>query len=410
MYMKLCTINVVNDTGSTGRIAAALCRAVDRAGGESLFLYGRGGAPGDIASHRVGTDRTMYVHAALSRLTGRQGFYARRETERAVSVLASFDPDVIHLHNVHGYYLHIPTLFSYLRECGKPVVWTLHDCWAFTGRCAYFDMAHCDRWETGCGACVRMDAYPKSWLLDSSAKSFVEKRALFSALPDLTLVTPSEWLKRLLARSFLSDKRVLVMPNGIDLGVFRPTQSDLIEQYGLKGRKVLLGATNIWEPRKGLPFFFKLREALDASYAIVLIGLTEKQRRELPDGILGLARTADIRTLAAWYTAADVFVDCTLEDTFPTTHIEALACGTPVVTFAAGGSAEMLDERCGAGVPVGDIEGMCAAIPRALTMESGACIARARQYDAGERLAAYLPVYEACMRAARGAGTEEGVK
>lgn len=391
--MKVAILNSVC-YGSTGKISRGIAQCVRDAGGEARIFFGRSDARGDADAVRVEGPAAIGAHLLLARLTDRQGFYSKHATQNLIRQIEAYDPDVVHLHNIHGYWLHMQTLFDFLAVFCKPVVWTLHDCWPFTGHCAYFDAVGCECWKAGCHDCPQKRMYPQSLLLDRSARNYTDKKRLFSSVPKLTLVTPSDWLAGLVRQSFLQGYPVRVLPNGIDLSVFRPAESELRVRHGLCGRKLLLGVAQVWDRRKGLASFAELRRALPAEYAIVLIGLTEKQTRELPDGITGLPRTKDAAELAKWYSAADVYVDCTHEENFPTTHLEALACGTPVVTFAAGGSAEMLTEACGAFVPVDDIAGMVNAIAKALRMERGACTAQAARYDAAARLGAYRTLYE----------------
>lgn len=391
--MKVLELNVVC-FGSTGRIMRGIARQVRAHGGEAMLCYGRNGGCGDENAVRVEPPSTVYAHLLLARLTDRQGFYSVGATKKLVERIRAYDPDVIHLHNLHGYWLDMETLFTYLQESGKPVVWTLHDAWPFTGHCAYFDAAQCDRWRDGCHDCPQKRGYPASLLRDQSTRNYADKRRLFSAVPRLTLVTPSRWLAGLTRESFLRGKDVRVLPNGIDLAVFHPVESDLRARYGLRDKTLLLGVALVWDARKGLDSFLALRKRLPERYAIVLIGLTEKQIRALPAGILGLPRTRNASELAAWYSTADVYVDCTHEENFPTTHLEALACGAPVATFAAGGSAEMLTEACGFGVPVGDIDGLLGAVDRALALDRAACVARAAAYSEEARLAAYVALYD----------------
>ncbi len=390
--MKIALLNSVC-TGSTGKIACGIARLLMRDGHDARIFYGRGGAPEDVRAERIEGDFSVYAHVLKTRLLDRHGFGSAAATRTLVKQLAAYGPDVIHLHNLHGYWLHLPTLFSYLRQSGRPVLWTLHDCWTFTGHCAYFDAAQCAGWRTGCGRCPQKNAYPKSVFIDASAKNHAGKRKLFTAVPGLTLATPSNWLAGLVKTSFWQKTSVRILPNGVDQAVFLPTESDLRTRYGLAGKRVLLGVANVWEPRKGLDTFFELRGRLDDRYIIVLVGLSPGQLTALPPGMLGLARTASARELAAWYTTADVFVDPTCEENFPTTHLEALSCGTPVVTFCAGGSAEMLTDECGVGVPVGDVSALAGGVLRALQMRRAACLTQAEQYDQTRRLGAYIDLY-----------------
>lgn len=274
-----------------------------------------------------------------------------------------FRPDVVWLHNLHGYYLNIGLLFGWLKEHPQiRVLWTLHDCWAFTGHCAHFSAVGCDRWRSGCGVCPQLRAYPKTYGPDRTQAYYRYKRACFTGVADLTLIVPSEWLARTVKQSFLSGYPVEVRRNQIDRNIFRPTPSDFRARYGLAGKTVVLGAASVWTREKGLPDFCRLREKLDSRYAIVLVGVTEKQKSGLPAGILALPRTADAEELAGIYSAADVFVNPTHQDTYPTVNLEARACGTPVVTYDVGGSPESAGgEHIAA---EGDIDGLAEEIRR----------------------------------------------
>lgn len=338
--MKIFQINTVCGTGSTGRIAVDIAHVLEKEGHECCIAYGRGNAPSDVDSFRIDSKKEVYLHAALSRFTDAQGLYSTSATERLIQKIRDYDPDIIHLHNIHGYYLNYKVLFQFLSRYNKPIVWTLHDCWAFTGHCAYFDYVHCDRWKTECHDCPQKNTYPTSWLLDRSQENFRLKKSLFTGIKNLTIVTPSHWLAGLVKQSFLKEYPVEVIHNGIDLNVFKPTHSDFRKRYHLEDKKIILGVASPWTPRKGLKDFIKLAELLDEETRIVLVGLNDKQIKSLPENIIGIKRTNNPQELAGIYTTADVFFNPTYEDNYPTTNLEALACGTPVVTYNTGGSPE----------------------------------------------------------------------
>ena len=345
--MKVLQINSVCGYGSTGRIAADLSRYLTQNGDDCLIAYGRGHAPDDVKSIRIGTDFDVYLHGICSRITERHGFYSKRATQRFIRSAREYDPDIIHLHNLHGYYLHLPTLFEWLRESGKPVVWTLHDCWAFTGHCAYFDYVGCDRWKTMCYDCPQKRAYPSSMLMDCSKSNFVQKKEMFISVPKMQIITPSDWLAGLVKQSYFKSYPIATIHNGVDLNTFRPLKSDFREKYGLNDKRILLSVANVWETRKGLDFLLELSDILESSYQIIIVGLSKQQCRRLPSNILGIQRTDNLKQLVEIYSAADVFVNPTLEDNFPTTNLEAIACGTPVVTFDTGGSKECINGNNG---------------------------------------------------------------
>lgn len=407
---KVLLMNTVCGTGSVGRLTAGLYHALEDYGYECIVAYGRGSAPEDIRGYRIGSDMDMYIHGAMSRLNDRHGFYSVGATQDLISMVKEYDPDIIHLHNVHGYYLNLPVLFSYLKKCGKKIIWTLHDCWSFTGHCSHFEYIGCNKWMTGCFKCEQLKEYPKSFGVDNSVRNFEDKKRLFTGIDNLTIVTPSEWLKDKVQQSFLKEYPVTVIPTGIDLMQFYPRQEVMSEDnliyriknhLSLRNKTILLGVANPWRDRKGLKQFEMLARTLGERYAIILIGLNERQIKELPENIIGLSRTDSTDELAALYSMADIYVNLTLEDTFPTTNIEALACGTPVITYKAGGSPESIDETCGEAVDRNSIQGVVAAIDKIQSLKGECytmqmCLRRAQLYSKEYRFLEYIQnVYEA---------------
>lgn len=410
--MKYLFINVVAGIGSTGRIAAEKCRELQAQGHECVLAYGRAenGCEG-IRTHRIGTDRDIKLHGLMTRTLDLNGFCSTKATKEFVQWIREYDPDVIWLHNIHGYYLNVEVLFDYLKSCGKPIKWTLHDCWSFTGHCAYFSAVDCEQWKTGCRKCPQLGTYPACKGISNVARNYARKKAAFTGVPDMQLITPSKWLADLVKQSYLREYPVEVVYNTIDKAIFKPTPSNFREKYGLTDKTIVLGVANLWEERKGLKDFYALAKMLDSSYAIVLVGLNEKQIRELTKNIPGLTlresgqgvsvcnpvrepertlrkidhiltdtvvpqnvqavyevltgnkgtkahdmqcsilcipRTGSPQELAAVYTAADVFVNLTYEENYPTVNLEARACGTPVITYDTGGCRETLDGLCAA--------------------------------------------------------------
>ena len=390
--MKVFQINSVCGTGSTGRIVCDIKEMLESEQNKCQIAYGRGFYD-DPDCIKIESDLVFKAHVFFSRITDRQGFYSTSATKRLVRSIEHFDPDIIHLHNLHGYYLDIRVLFEFLKQYNKPIVWTLHDCWAFTGHCAYFTYAKCDKWRTGCGQCPQKNAYPASYILDDSKKSFSEKKRLFTGVENLNIVTPSNWLADLTKESFLGKFPVHTINNGVDLSVFKPTESDFKEKHSLRGKKIILGIANIWEKRKGLDDFVALSQILPENYKIVLVGLTEKQIASLPKNILGITNTANINELVELYSAADVFVNPTKEDNFPTVNMEAIACGTPVVTYNTGGSGEMLDERCGKVVESGDIKALLNAITK-MELNPEDCRNKALEFEKNKQYNLYMELYK----------------
>lgn len=331
--MKVLQINSVCGYGSTGNIVVDLYRALKEQGHECCVAYGRGNAPEDVQSYRIGSDVDVYVHGILSRITDKHGFYSTRATKRFVQWMKEYDPDVIHLHNLHGYYINIEILFDALKQMDKPVVWTLHDCWAFTGHCAHYIKAGCDAWITECHHCRQRKSYPASMLKDNSTCNYRKKKKIFNNVSNLTIITPSQWLKDEVKKSFLSEYAVDVIYNGIDLHVFSPTESDFREKYHLNGQKMILGVANVWSESKGLRIFNFLAEQLNDSYSIVLVGIDKKDSAKLNPRIICINRTADKHELAEIYTAADLYLNPSVEETMGLTTVEALACGTNVMVL-----------------------------------------------------------------------------
>ena len=345
--MKILQINSVCGVGSTGRIATDLYKVLEEQGHKCKIAYGRGTAPEGIDSIKIGSNLDNYAHVFKTRVFDKHGFGSVNSTKKFIEEVKEYDPDIIHLHNIHGYYINIEILFNYLKEANKPVIWTLHDCWAFTGHCAYFDYVGCDKWKEGCNKCPQKQVYPTSNFLDNAKYNYEKKKELFTSVKNMTIVTPSKWLANLVKESFLGKYPVEVINNGIDLTVFKPTKSNFREKYNLQDKFIVLGVASVWEERKGLKYFIELSKELSDDYKVVIVGVNEKQKKQLPENIIAITRTNNVKELVEIYTSADVFVNPTLEDNFPTTNLEAIACGTPVITFNTGGSAESIDNFIG---------------------------------------------------------------
>ncbi len=366
--MKYLFINSVAGIGSTGRIAAETCRELMKQGHKCVLAFGRDRANcEDIPTVQIGSPRDFKLHGVRSRILDDHGFGSKAATRRFLQWVKDYDPDVIWLHNIHGYYIHIGLLFDYLRTCGKKILWTLHDCWSFTGHCAYFDFVRCDKWKTGCHDCPQKGSYPASLLRDNSCNNFEEKKALFTGIPNLSLIVPSHWLESRVKQSFLKDYPVSVVYNAINREVFCPTPSELRQRYGLEEKKIILGVASVWDARKGLSDFLELAKLLPGEYRIVLVGLNEKQREALPGNVLGLPRTNSMEELAGWYTTANVFVNPSTEETFGMTAMEARSCGTEAVVYKNTACEEIVDKFGGIAVDRG-VANLLAAI-RQLTKE-----------------------------------------
>lgn len=362
--MKILQINITANWGSHGKIAEKIGLLAMQEGWESYIAYGRWWNPSQSQLYHIGNNLDEAVHLISSRIFDNQGLMSKQATKKLIVYIKELNPDIIHLHNIHGYYLHYPLLFNYLASSRIPVVWTLHDCWPFTGHCTHFMFADCHQWESHCQTCPLKSNYPRSMALDRSFHNFEKKRQSFLALDNLVLVPVSKWLEGCLRKSFFSTMNIQLIYNGIDTSVFRPSENSkaIKDKYNLpQDNKIILGVASNWY-RKGLDNFIQLHTLLDSHYSIVVVGLKEKEIKKLPTGIIGLKRTENQQELIDLYSAADIYFNPTWEDNFPTTNLEALACGTPVVTYRTGGSPESIDSQTGFVVEKGDLKAAIACM------------------------------------------------
>ena len=361
--MKYLFINSVAGIGSTGRIVADTCRSLQQQGHQCVIAYGRDKANcDDIETVCIGSPLDYKIHGVLNRITDRHGFYSRKATRKFLAWVRNYDPDVIWIHNVHGYYVNLDLLFSYLKESGKQVKWTLHDCWAFTGHCAYFDFAGCEKWKTGCHDCPQKKEYPATMLLDNSRRNYEDKKRLFTGLADVQLYVPSQWLADRVKQSFLGRYPVEVVYNTVNTDIFKPTPGSFRENHGLEGKKIALGVASVWDRRKGLEDFVTLAGKLPENWRIVLVGLTDSQAEKMPSNVICIPRTNSPRELAEIYTAADVFVNLSVEETFGMTTLEALKCGTRPIVYAGTACEEVVNQFGGTAVARFDWEALLKAM------------------------------------------------
>lgn len=349
-------INSVCGVTGTGRIVADLYKTAVSRGFDCRIAYGEHkyqNMPGDMQTMKIGTLRGNQVHALYTRLFDMQGFGSRRDTEMFLKEVDLYEPDIVHLHNLHGYYIHIGLLFQYLKEKKVKVIWTLHDCWPFTGHCVHFQSVGCERWKEGCHDCPLKKDYPASIWADRSQENYLRKKEFFTGLQDMMLLVPSKWMEARVRQSFLKDYETRVVYNGIDLKTYHPTPGFFRRKYGLEEKFIVLGVANIWVERKGLDIFLELAGLLDAEDQIVLVGLNAEQIAKLPKGILGLPRTDTAKELAEIYTAADVFVNPGREETFGLTVAEAMACGTWPIVYEGTACAEVVEQGVGQAVSGG---------------------------------------------------------
>lgn len=391
--MKIVQINSTCGVGSTGRIAVGISEILSDKGIENYIIH-TGSTNGYSQGIPVADGAYIRSQAIRSRILGNYGFNSKKATKRIIAKTEKIAPDIVHIHNIHSHDCDLEELFSYFKRHNTRLIWTFHDCWAFTGYCPHYFMAGCQKWQTECGKCVQRRDH--SLLFDRSRLLFCKKKALLSGL-DMTVVTPSRWLAGEVKKSFLKDYPVEVIYNGIDLDIFKPTSSSFRQKYGLEGKKLVLGVAFGWCRRKGLDVFVELSKRLPEDYRIVLVGTDGNCDRKLPKSILSIHRTESASQLAEIYTAADVFVNPTREDTLSMTNIEALACGTPAVTFKAGGAPECVTEDCGCCVEIDDITSLENEIIRICTERPythSACTGRGAAFDKNARFKEYLELYE----------------
>lgn len=396
--MRVVQINSVSGFGSTGRIVVQISDMLNSHNVDNHIYYGRKASSNDNST-KLGNDFTVNTNILKTRLFGKHGFYSKTGTYELIEKLEEYNPDIIHLHNIHGYYLNVETLFNYLAKSNIKIIWTLHDCWSFTGQCTHFDYINCNKWKTECFECPQLKKYPKSLFFDRSTEAFNDKKRLFNSVENMTIVTPSIWLKNKVDQSFLKDYKSVVINNGINLNDFKPTDGNFRERHNLLDKFIILGVASDWNMYKGLDYFSQLANKVEKDEKIILVGLSDKEINKLPSNIIGITRTDQIKDLAEIFSTADVYVNTTLEDTFPTTNIEALACGTPVVTFETGGSPEIINLETGLVVAKGDLNDLYSAIKvvkrHGKEFYSTNCITRAKEnYDSKETFEKYRNLYE----------------
>ena len=360
---KVLQINTEATGLSTGRITEGIGNAVLSHGWESHITYGRLTGEGNSNMYAIGNKKDFYIHALDSRLLGRTGYSSKNATLKLLEYIKHVQPDIIQLHNLHGYYLNLELLFNYLKSINTPLVWAFHDLWPVTGHCTQFENVACEKWKTTCHDCPQLNEYPKSIFFDHSRSSHQLKKKLFTNRSQLQIVTSSVWSKNHIEESYFSKYPIEVIPNGVNTALFTPKESiSKRKELSLEDKQILLGVASVWSNKKGLHDFIKLSGLIKDNQVIILIGLTPKQISQLPENITGIERTSNIQELATFYSMADIFLNLTYADTFPTTNLEALACGTPIITYDTGGSIESVFDETGKIVKKGNLPEILKAI------------------------------------------------
>ena len=386
--------------GSTGKIMMGIAEVARAQGHEvmcaSPITTTNRDAGEDCGYYRIGTFNSRRLNVALARITGFNGCFAWFETYKLLKKIDEFKPDIIHLHNLHDSYINLPMLFSYIKKHNVPTVWTLHDCWAFTGQCPHFTMVKCDKWKTGCHSCPQYKEYPAS-LYDNTKRMWQLKKKWFTGVKNMTIVTPSEWLANLVNESYLKEYPIKVINNGIDLNIFKPTPCDDVMGGGKLNAHIVLFVSFGWSVYKGLDVIVDLAKKLTSDYQIVVVGSDDRVDKLLPNNVISIHRTQDQRELAKIYSGATVFANPTREEMLGMVNIEALACGTPVVTFRTGGSPECIDDKSGIVVEKDNIDEMKEAIIQVceqhkFTRED--CVKRAQKFEGIKKYGEYIELYE----------------
>jgi len=403
LAMKVLQINATYRIGSTGHIMSDMNNVILENGYESFMVCAYSNEKNVANLYTMQTLPTRWEikkNLLISRLTGRMGYRCRKETQKMLQWVAEIKPDIVHLHNIHGNYLHLESLFSYLKKNKIPVVWTLHDCWPFTGRCSHFELHGCEQWKTGCQKCTQKDIYPITYFFDFSKRMWKDKKEMFTGLANVQLVTPSAWLKQYVDQSYLNKYDCSIINNGVNLDTFYPCEKRS-HYLADDSRKVILGMTSSWSERKGLYDFFKLDTMIDhEKYRIVLVGLNDRQMQQLPDSILGVRRTNNVQELVELYSSADVYVNPTYQDNYPTVNLEAAACGTPVITYRTGGSPESVPGEVGLVVEQGSIEQLYHSVMQILSEEKNAQTRSQYakdHFDKNKKYEEYLQCYHQLM-------------
>lgn len=398
---KILQITVEGNTGSTGRIAEEIGILAIQKGWKSFIAYGRFPRPSKSCLIRIGSDWNVFLHGLGTRLFDRHCLGSKTATKKLIRQIEDIKPDIIHLHHLHGYYINIEILFDFLAKASIPVVWTFHDCWSITGHCAHFDFVGCNKWKTECNHCPQRNEYPASLFIDRSTKNYYLKKELFTSVKKMVIVPVSNWLENIVHSSFMTDIPVQTIHNGIDTANFKPqiNRQETKEKYRISNKFIILGVASPWSKRKGLDDFLVLSKHLNDDVVIVLVGLSNFQIKKLPSNIIGLPKTENRQQLIDLYCAADLFINPTWEDNFPTTNIESLSCGTPIITYRTGGSVEAVSPETGFIVEKGDLTNLKEIInsvkKRGKKSFSTACRKRAvDHFSKNDRFAEYFQLYE----------------
>ncbi len=400
MSRKVVQINVCANCLSTGRITEGIGLQAQANGFESYVAYGRFAKPSQNKLLQIGSRKDYLMHGFFSRIFDDHGLHSKAATRNLIQQMDKIQPDIVHLHNIHGFFLNYPLLFDYLRVKRIPAVWTLHDCWPFTGHCAHFDYVKCGRWLSGCHNCPQKKTYPASYVFDRSRQNWLDKKRCFTSLDNMVIVPVSHWLGDLVKQSFLGKYPVQIIYNGIDTDVFKPADPDIVlDKYGWGNDKILLGVASTWSSRKGFADFLELSKILPSGYRIVLVGLSDRQKKGLPGNVTGISRTESVQELAELYSASNVVLNLSYEETFGLTSVEGFACGTPGIAYDRTASPELFVDGVGQVVKAGDIAALWRAIQETTSLDKSSYLQCCRQHAVAnfrqqDRFREYIKLYQ----------------
>ena len=363
MQKRLVEINVSLNWGSTGRIAEQIGACAEKQGWDVYIVHGARYINKSAFKHiQVSTRIEEFIHWLYSFLWDAQGLGSFFATKRLIRRLKKVSPTLVHCHNIHGCYINYPILFSYLKENNIPVVWTFHDCWPFTGHCAYYIEANCEKWKSHCKQCPATKSFPNS-ICDKSSRNFDKKKNVYGLFDNLTIVPVTNWLAEEVKQSFLSQATIKSIHNGIDVSVFSFIESDIRQKYNITAKYVLLSVATGFDERKGLEDYNKLSDILSEEFQIILVGGLERGCNvKLSDKILLLPKTKDQKELACFYSCSDLLLSLSYAETFGLTMVEAMACGTPVVVYDNTAQSEVVSDETGIKVQTGNVHKVAEAI------------------------------------------------
>ena len=401
---KVVQINTVSNYGSTGKIVEAIGLLAHDCGWNSkIAVGGRYSQPSKLETYQISNVFQNYLSAIHSYVSGHHGFANRYETAKFLRWLNNENPDIVHLHNIHSYILNVGLLFNFLSQKKQKVIWTLHDCWPFTGHCSHFIQHSCYKWQTGCYDCPAIHGFPKSLLFDRSQPNYDEKKTLFNTIDNMIIVTVSNWLAECVRSSFLGNYNVMVIPNGVDLDIFKPNLTSVATKFGLERKKIVLGVSTSWCNAKGLGDYLQLRKLLPQDYVIVLIGMTKEQvKKYSAPGFLCIEKTNSLIELVEWYNAAHVILNLSYAETFGLPVAEGFACGKPAIVYDNTALTELITTGTGYKAASGDV---CRVKELILNMNEENdetylynCRSRAENlYDKKKNYNEYLTIYKSMM-------------